>query len=81
MELKVHYDPEQDILYLAQAGWEEEFVEIHPGVNLELDGKGEPIGGGNYAGGPTAQTGDGILAGKVRGPSRLTGPPGGYPCL
>lgn len=44
MNLKVRYDPEQDILYLAQEGWEEESVEIHPGVNLELDGKGDPIG-------------------------------------
>lgn len=44
MNLKVRYDPEQDILYLAQEGWEEEYVEIHPGVNLELDGNGDPIG-------------------------------------
>ena len=44
MNLKVRYDPEQDILYLAQEGWEEECVEIHPGVNLELDGNGDPIG-------------------------------------
>ena len=44
MNLKVRYDPEQDILYLAQEGWEEEYVEIHPGVNLELDKNGDPIG-------------------------------------
>ena len=44
MNLKVHYDPEQDILYLAQEGWEEDSVEIYPGVTLELDQNGEPIG-------------------------------------
>lgn len=44
MNLKVHYDPEQDILYLAQKGWEEDSVEIYPGVTLDLDQNGEPIG-------------------------------------
>lgn len=35
--LKVFYDDEEDILYLAIEGKEEEFVEIQPGINVELD--------------------------------------------
>ncbi|MFH1539534.1 MAG: DUF2283 domain-containing protein [bacterium] len=44
MSLKVHYDPELDLLYLARQGTEEECVEIHPGVNLELNKDREIIG-------------------------------------
>ncbi len=44
MSLKVHYDPEVDVLYLARAGQEEEVVEVYPGLNLELDASGELIG-------------------------------------
>jgi len=41
----VNYDPESDVLYIAtKGGEEEEFVEVAPGVNVELDEKGEVIG-------------------------------------
>ena len=41
----VHYDRQSDVLYFAmQKGTEEEFIEISPGVSLELDQKGRPIG-------------------------------------
>jgi uncharacterized protein YuzE len=42
--MKIHYDPETDVLYIAKEGEENETVEIHPGISLELDGKGELIG-------------------------------------
>ena len=41
---KVTYDEKQDILYLAKEGKEEEVVELSPGVNIELDASGSPIG-------------------------------------
>ena len=44
MNLKVHYDSEEDILYLAKEGREEEVVEIYPGFNLELDKDGDLLG-------------------------------------
>ena len=44
MSLKVHYDEETDVLYLARKGKEEQVIEVHPGVNLELDSKGDLIG-------------------------------------
>ncbi|PKB72655.1 MAG: hypothetical protein BZY75_05770 [SAR202 cluster bacterium Io17-Chloro-G7] len=44
MNLKVHYDPDVDVLYLARPGQEEEVVEVYPGLNLELDVSGELIG-------------------------------------
>jgi len=44
MELRVTYDPDADVLYLARPGTEEQRVEGAPGVNLELDEKGELIG-------------------------------------
>jgi uncharacterized protein YuzE len=44
MILKVHYDAEIDVLYLARPGQEEEVVEAYPGLNLELDANGELIG-------------------------------------
>ena len=41
----INYDSKSDILYIvAKKGLEEEFVEIAPGVNVELDEKGEVIG-------------------------------------
>ena len=41
----VNYDSQEDILYIvAKKGKEEEFVEIAPGINVELDEKGEVIG-------------------------------------
>lgn len=43
-ELKVNYDEEEDILYIAEEGFEEEVVEIYPGVNVELDADGRMIG-------------------------------------
>ena len=44
MSLKVNYDSQVDILYLAREGQEEKVVEIYPGVNLEMDANGELIG-------------------------------------
>jgi uncharacterized protein YuzE len=44
MSLKVHYDPDSDVLYIAKQGEEEETVEIQPGVNLELNKEREIIG-------------------------------------
>ena len=41
---EVYYDESQDILYLAKEGLEHEFAEIAPGVNVELDEKGNLIG-------------------------------------
>lgn len=41
----VNYDPKKDVLYIvAKKGKEEEFVEIAPNINVELDEKGEVIG-------------------------------------
>lgn len=41
----VNYDTKSDVLYiLAKKAEEEEFVEIAPGINIELDEKGEVIG-------------------------------------
>lgn len=41
----VNYDPKSDILYMGiKKGVEEEFVEISPGINVELDEKGQVIG-------------------------------------
>ena len=42
--LKVHYDSKEDILWLAKPGIEEEFRELHPWINIELDADGEPLG-------------------------------------
>jgi uncharacterized protein YuzE len=41
---EVFYDEREDILYLAKEGLEHEVVEISPGVNAELDEKGNLIG-------------------------------------
>ena len=41
----VNYDAKSDVLYIvAKKGREEEFVEVTPGINVELDVKGEVIG-------------------------------------
>jgi len=43
-DFRVSYDEKQDILYLAKEGQEGEFVELSPGVNVELDDSGRLIG-------------------------------------
>ena len=43
-DFKVIYDEEEDILYIAKEGKEEEVVELSPGVNVELDSSGKLIG-------------------------------------
>lgn len=41
----VKYDPTSDVLYIAtRKGMEEEFAEVAPGVNVELDRKGNVLG-------------------------------------
>lgn len=41
----VNYDLRADVLYIvAKKGKEEEFVEIAPGINAELDENGKVIG-------------------------------------
>jgi len=41
----VSYDSKKDVLYIVtKKGKEEEFVEIAPNINVELDKKGEVIG-------------------------------------
>jgi uncharacterized protein YuzE len=41
----VRYDRSSDVLYIAtQKGLEEEFIEVAPGVNVELDAKGNVVG-------------------------------------
>lgn len=42
--LKVFYDEEQDILYIAKEGKEEEFVDVQPGINIELDRNRKVVG-------------------------------------
>jgi len=42
--MKAYYDSETDILYLAKEGIEEEVIELHPGINLEIDKNGQLIG-------------------------------------
>ena len=44
MSLKVRYDPEVDVLYIAKEGEEEEAIEVYPGLNLEKDSAGDLIG-------------------------------------
>jgi len=43
-DFKVLYDEQEDILYLAKEGEEGEFIEVSPGVNIELDSSGKLIG-------------------------------------
>jgi uncharacterized protein YuzE len=41
----INYDPSTDALYVVtREGEEEEFVEISPGINVELDAEGRVIG-------------------------------------
>jgi uncharacterized protein YuzE len=41
----VNYDSKSDIIYIVtKEGSEEEFIEIAPGINMELDENGEVIG-------------------------------------
>jgi uncharacterized protein YuzE len=41
----VSYDPSSDVLYIAtRKGVEEEFTEIAPGVNVEMDDRGNVLG-------------------------------------
>ena len=45
MKAKHYYDKKSDSLYIViKEGEEESFEEIVPGINLELDSKGEVIG-------------------------------------
>lgn len=44
MSLKISYDQETDVLYLAKEGQEEEVVEVYPGVNLEFGPERELLG-------------------------------------
>ena len=42
---KIHYDKKTDVLWLnVKKGIEEEYKEVAPGVNLELDKDGELLG-------------------------------------
>ena len=40
----IYYDEESDILYIAREGEEQEFIEIQPNINVELDKKRQVIG-------------------------------------
>lgn len=41
----INYDYESDVLYIVtKKSVEEEFIEIAPGINVELDDKGQVIG-------------------------------------
>jgi len=41
----INYDPKSDVLYMGiKKGIEEEFIEISPGINVELDENGRVIG-------------------------------------
>lgn len=45
MDKKYRYDKESDSLFIyLKEGEEEDFEEIAPGINLELDGNGKIIG-------------------------------------
>ena len=42
---KIYYDKKTDVLWLnLKSGAEEEYKEVAPGINLELDKKGELLG-------------------------------------
>ena len=43
-DFRIYYDEEEDVLYLAREGKEEEVIEISPGVNVELDKSGKLMG-------------------------------------
>jgi len=41
----INYDPKSDVLYIVtKKGKEEEFIEIAPGINVELDERGQVVG-------------------------------------
>ncbi|OHB61658.1 MAG: hypothetical protein A2168_02750 [Planctomycetes bacterium RBG_13_50_24] len=41
----INYDYESDVLYIvAKKAEEEEFIEVAPGINVELDDQGHVIG-------------------------------------
>lgn len=41
----INYDRKSDVLYIGiKKGVEEKFIEISPGINIELDQKGRVIG-------------------------------------
>jgi uncharacterized protein YuzE len=41
----INYDSQSDVLYIGvKKGFEEEFVEISPGINVELNEEGQVIG-------------------------------------
>lgn len=44
MNLKVHYDGDADVLYLARGGLEVTTEEVSPGITLEFDKQGQLIG-------------------------------------
>lgn len=45
MNENIKYDPGSDTLYLfVQEGYEAKFIEIAPGINIELDENGQLIG-------------------------------------
>ena len=42
---QISYDYESDVLYIAtKKGMEEEFIEVAPGINVELDDQSQVIG-------------------------------------
>ena len=43
-EFRTFYDQDSDILYLARKGEEEQTIEIHPAVNIEVNKEGQIIG-------------------------------------
>jgi len=41
----INYDSKSDVLYIGvKRGIEEEFIEVSPGINIELDSNGQVIG-------------------------------------
>ncbi|MEK7099424.1 MAG: DUF2283 domain-containing protein [Patescibacteria group bacterium] len=40
----MHYDRESDVFFIGMKGQEEEYVEVAPGVGVELDANGAVIG-------------------------------------
>jgi uncharacterized protein YuzE len=42
---QINYDHESDVLYIVtKKAVEEEFIEVAPGINVELDDRGQVIG-------------------------------------
>lgn len=40
----VHYDVQSDVFYIGMRGEEEEYIEVAPGIGIELDEEGRAIG-------------------------------------